>query len=442
MTWLAPPDEKSQKTSMSRGVSTYHLPASWGRRLGAAVTDGILALAIGVSVLTLGNRLDFWSLTPSKLWILGVIFIFFGIRRPSPGTRVWGIKKEGRNRFQQKEALGFLIFVRMGATLILLFALVGLTEAALLSHPLWSRAAPWQPTVNNPTLAVTSPARLRLPFFYTQALWPLNFNSQPIYYAIPYEKGPPEHFVGHIIARWDEPGSPRVRVVFEGPKTPNAPWPMTAIRDCFTKSWFSLINPQGFDCFEKKQDVLARHLREIHALKMRVSNIRWFKLPSQAEGFYLHAEKADSFQERFCFITPHGIHQTIILDRPSHPSSDSAWQVFQTVLNTLELREDLKDGQAWVNEALSKVDVRNSGEDALNQAQALLTSKISVDGKVLDSYFHLGGTAYLLAKKNQAIPREVAGTLIENMVHYSHDLAPEDPRTGQLEKMALEARRK
>ncbi|MGK5087547.1 hypothetical protein WDW86_08310 [Bdellovibrionota bacterium FG-2] len=442
MTWLASPDENPQ--NLIRGVSTYHLPASQGRRLGALIVDGILAIAVGVAALTLGESLGGFTGIPKFSWILTFILIFFGVRRASPGRRIWGLKKTN-GQFQKSESLGFVILFRGGATLLSGLVLLALTQFTLLAHPLWQKAQPWQPHLSREGAANAQ----NLPFFYTQALWPLSFGNQPIYYSIPYEKGPPAHFVGHIVARWDAPGAPRIRVIFEGPKTPNAPWPLEALKDCFAKSWISLLDlkdvSQDLSCLTKKQDVLARHLGEIRALGMKVTEFRWFNLPSQAQGFYLHSEKPkgygyeETYQDRFCFITPHGIHQTVILERPHSADGATAWQTFQAALSTLELREALKTSQAWVNDQLAKINAKNSQVEVLTHAQALLASKISVDGKVLDSYFHLGGTAYLQLQKNESAPRDVMNNLIANMYHYSKDLAPLDPRTLELEKMVLAA---
>ena len=122
-------------------------------------------------------------------------------------------------------------------------------------------------------------------------------------------------------------------------------------------------------------------------------------------------------------------------------------------MHRAEVSPRLDAGRAWIDRELQStrldelVSVRDPGEFASRIAQvlSLLLSKASVEPRGVDAYFHLGGSALLLARRAAAERRPewsaVGKPLVLSAWRYAQDVAPDDPRTHQLGQLWLEARK-
>ena len=202
---------------------------------------------------------------------------------------------------------------------------------SLFRHPVLQ----WVESVTLPaTLPVNQSEKWEiLPFYFSMAAWPLEFEQESVSYRVPYEKGPPDRFLGHIEVFWK---MPKIKVIFEGPKTPSLfqdRWtgeklPREVIHTCLTEvaSLFTL----RFHCLEMREEMLLRHTREIQAelvgnarisgavgaeWKMEWLNIANPVIPAaqQAQGILITAETKSNAIQRWILITERGSHQSIQL---------------------------------------------------------------------------------------------------------------------------------
>ncbi|MBC7690916.1 MAG: hypothetical protein H7222_04050 [Methylotenera sp.] len=293
-----------------------------------------------------------------------------------------------------------------------------------------------------------------MPFYYSNGAWPLQFAGHPVFYVAPYEKGPPTHFLGRIIARWDMPDT---KLTIQGPITP--------ARGSPRKIWESCMK-QAMSCLKLRKEGLSRAVEEMKALKLKHWNVRWFRVDNplipedeRPEGIYISAENETRAQDRMILINEKGTQQAFILDRPSSegegPSAErsrAAQHLFEQAMGSQRVTNELDTGRAWINRMLADVKMSpaiaglSDSEFVTNIAktQALLLSKISVEPKVLDAYYHLGGTALVLARRaNKAKNAEwssAAKILLQSAYHYAQDISPDDPRTRQLESSWVEVK--
>ncbi|MGK5083685.1 hypothetical protein WDW37_10310 [Bdellovibrionota bacterium FG-1] len=334
------------------------------------------------------------------------------------------------------------------------------TGDAVFRQPLWTLA---QELTLNSTLPDTRSGEWEiLPFYYTLGAWPRTYAEKPIFYTLPYEKGPPSRFPGHLIAIWEEPTT---RLTVEGPKTPPASskkeirTPRARIRECLVGS------EKSWTCLKIRETTLQRHLNEIQtrlmgqaggttALQMSWA-LSWFTvhnpaLPTseQVQGIYLSAETRSRGEDRFVVITEQGTHQAIILDYPVNSSAPRARKTLRTAIASLRVSDDLGPGRSWINRQLQAVELRTPDPARIAAAQASLIAKISVEPTSFEAFYHLGGTAVLLdryarqAGSNALDMAAVARPLIENAWRYARDIAPNDSRTTELEGFWLEARKR
>jgi hypothetical protein len=333
-----------------------------------------------------------------------------------------------------------------------LFALAG-SYGLFLTHPGWAIAEDWRLDQSGDSL--NSQDWIVTPFFYALGAWPRSFDGKPVFYGLPYAKGPPDHFVGHVIARWD---SPDIRVVFEGPKTPE-PFtrgfePRENLYRCLTEL------PTSVSCVKQRALALDRHLREMKIVSPRSWDIRWLTVRNpaivnseQVQGVYISAVGQYRAEDRFVMILPNGANQAVTLDYPINATGTEAKNLFLSSLKSLRTSSDLSQGRRWVDERLNTIkldelkDIKNPHElvDRIAEIQTVLISKISVDPKTYESYFHLAGTAGLLERYAIREKRNdwaaVAKPLIQSLYMYSKDLAPGDERTTQIENLWLQAKK-
>src|SRR5262249_3796862 len=92
-----------------------------------------------------------------------------------------------------------------------------------------------------------------MPLFYSLGAWPKEYLGHPVFYELPYEKGPPSHFVGKVVMRWE---MPNIKLTVEGPRTPVPGIQRQEIQDCAQKI-------STLKCFFLRQAELGRHLLEM-----------------------------------------------------------------------------------------------------------------------------------------------------------------------------------
>src|SRR5262249_45590946 len=145
-----------------------------------------------------------------------------------------------------------------------------------------------------------------------------------------------------VVARWQDPS---VTLTIEGPKTPQGligSEKRELLHACF---WYQ----PNFSCLFARKKALERHFSEMQNLHPTRWETGWIQvenpaiLPAQqTQGIHLSATYANvadqhRVQERVILITPGGVHQTLILDRPedASPTGLDAHRLFMQALQTL-----------------------------------------------------------------------------------------------------------
>jgi hypothetical protein len=463
-----------------RGARAYSRRASFGLRLGAGVIDGSLVLALCF----LAHRWLRLPPVPEPYWVAVVIFALGAwwasqrsVLGATLGDLAWKLRSEHKgiseellapSRLSASEILG-----AVSLTLLSTCVCAWSIDQAIFRQPIWAKAETLELDAYLPDMSAGQWGIL--PFYFSLGAWPKAYGGKPVFYSLPYEKGPPTRFAGHIIARWDEPST---RVTFEGPKTPQAPvsaapgerTPREKIRQCL------LGENHSWSCLKIRDATLMRHLNDMQqrlagksggnvALKM-TWKLRWFLVrnpaisPSeQAQGIYLSTEDEGRGEERFVLITENGTHQAVMLDypHPGSPDAVTARKTFEQAIRSLRASDELAPGRAWVDRQLEGVQLTQAPADTpdavakLAEIQSLLIAKVSVQPSVFESYFHLGGTALMLSHLARASTHSgslaglelsaVAKPLIQSAYRYAQDIAPGDPRTTQLQGFWLEAQK-
>ena len=211
-----------------------------------------------------------------------------------------------------------------------------------------------------------------MPFYYSNGAWPLKFSGKPIFFTVPYEKGPPTHFLGHIFARWN---MPEIVLTLAGPRTPEVALSRAALRDCFL---------QAVKCPGTRRDALLKSVEEMKALGLRKWKLQWFSVENphipeddRPAGIWLTAESQTHAEDRVTLVNANGAQQTFILDRTLTPEGDAAKSLFEQALRSQRVATDLEVGRAWINQQLGSVQLE-SPETAKKMADpAAYVSKIA-----------------------------------------------------------------
>ncbi len=462
------------QVSQVRGVSTPNRPAPFAVKIATLAADIGAGLALFCAILSLRDWPPFtrsWVFAALIATWVGTIVLQRVIFSRTLGERIWHLMRPGArdvwNRIHSP-ALGLGAYEGAGALVSVIlslgFFLLGAGSAAyvLASSPFWARGRvemldPFLPPLNPATAAAQGSEQwIVAPYFYALGAWPKTFRGQPVFHTLPYEKGPPQQFVGHIIARWD---APDIKLTFEGPKTPEKARNREAAKLCVLEI--------SRACLRYREEALDRHVDEMKASVRTASNwqLSWFEVQNDAlppgetaQGIFLSVQGRSRSQDRYIFITPGGTHQTIILDYPT-ASSDGllARELVRKSVRTVRISDQLGPGRAWINSVLQKI--RMSDFEALAsgpaplarvaEVQGLLLSKLSVDPGSYDAYFHLGGTSLLLARlgrrtSGSADSGVAAGPTLQTIQsahRYAADLKPTDPRTVRLESLLVDARK-
>ena len=267
---------------------------------------------------------------------------------------------------------------------------------------------------------------------------------------------------------------PDIRVVFEGPKTPvqadQTPYPRSEIEACITRLWSRGLSRIP-SCLALREAVLERHIDALRALKPLGWSMQWIRVENRAlpeaqqvEGIYLSAWNSRTGQDRFILITARGTQQTFTLSYPVNAEGNRAQDEFQKALRSLRVSDDLNPGRAWVDQGLERIHLSDldklaESRDVVSQLaeiQALLVSRISVDPKSYDTYFHLGGTALMLARFASERRKQpgadllserlaewlaVSKPMVQSAYKYAVDVNARDKRTPMLQGYWFEAQK-
>ncbi len=281
-----------------------------------------------------------------------------------------------------------------------------------------------------------------LPAFYSLGLWPREFEAKPVFYQLPYAKGPPLQFIPKIVAKWD---AGNIAVELEGPKTPAKAPPRELLKHCLTHDWFVSQDSPAFNqsCLEIRDQSLSRHIRELRALThARNWQISWFEVKNteypeseQPQGVHLTAVGAHTYAERYIAITARGTHQSFnLISNRLDQSKDKASRLLSQSVRSLRVSDELNTGKTFIDQQLgstnlseieSETDPRKFALQLLS-VQAFLMGRISVDPSSIESFYHLAGTVSLMVNRAKVLQNSewtsTAKPLLRNITAYIKDL--------------------
>lgn len=460
-----------------RGHQAYARKASLQLRWVALLTD----LSWIISLFSLTILLTGSGSHPQLHWIpllLGLtLFYGMGFRfmmGRTLGERIWQLCREpdpsGRRLFSwnsgplfQYQNLGRgLLFTASLMTAFSFYLAAQTSDQAIFSNPFWIKAGSFDIELNlsNPHSSENQADWTAVPFFYSLSLWPNSYEETPVFYRLPYEKGPPERFIGHIVAQWNFSDNQPITLTFEGPKTPAQGYTRSQIQSC-------LKSPYSPECFNLRDAVISRHIHEISSTFFSRKNelIEKWKLDlftvknsallseEQTQGFLITAMSHSFRQDRYILITQKGIHQTITLDSSRSEKDDQARANLMKTLQKMRLSDDLSSGIAWIDRELENMDFSmlrgtKSPDATLKkyaEIQSLLLSKISVSPQLYDTYFHLARISLDLLSFLEQIQFQHQNLfsstreIIESAYRYANDINPNDPRTSKMKDFVVQS---
>jgi hypothetical protein len=345
---------------------------------------------------------------------ISVLFIASRVLlKATPGEFIWKLRIP-----KQRERLTFSIIFKAGLiTIISLFSAGFCLNALISTNPALAR---FNVKTMFPFIPETTETWRVVPFYFATGAWPTGFDGKPVLYEVPYEKGPPNIFIGHIKARWSMPDT---IVTIEGPRTPPslAKTPeqaFTLIRNC--------ILSQALSCLSTRKELLDRHIREMNQelnapfpLLSKIKwTLNWFEVNNPAlpekersRGIRLTARLNDKTSERYLLVNPRGAIQTFALIAGKQNAA-TAQELLTQIVGSLRLAEEINTGRAWINKSISETSLGTlrsiTDPDKLvreiSNLELLLIAKLSVDPASLDSYFHLGGIASILERHTRKQP--------------------------------------
>lgn len=450
-----------QTMSQIRGTSIHSdLTAHSGKNTALHGAAWTLDLCLGLSATLAGHavrsELPAWGVLPllaTGLLSLGIALLGRVLLGQTVGEWVFDLLPARRFGLRLlARATPLTRQVTAGAALAGLVFANGLwVTERVLEHPILRTAR--EITVD-PFLPAQSAQWTIAPFYFALVATPHSYQGSPVFYGLGYQKGPPAVFVDHFTARWDYPD---IQWVVEGPKTPRATASDNAagtersqLRECLL-TWGGL-NSQ---CQDLRQDVLARHVREMRAqTHARFGGdrwaLRWFQISNPAlhpddvpQGFYLQARGPVFQEERYVFVSARGRHQAFALRAPAGAVGAPARELFHQIAASTRMNDDLAMGKLWSDQQLRQV--RTSQIQKMEQWSAvfaLLLGRVSVDPRDRQAYYHLGGMAHAALKMAvRGYPAWVKGLaeMLQACERYLADLAPESVEHRSLRLLAVDA---
>lgn len=455
-------------TPQVKGHSSYDLPAPLGRRLLALATDlptYLLAPVLGVLVLGAPPIPDAPVFAAWAAWAVGIHWLQRLLRGQTLGEQLWGLKSVARapgeaTRLAAQSASQASFRLRAASGLALSLVIAGqMVSKTLEFHPMLREAQVVQIPAFSP--AASDPHWSVLPFYLAVGAFPKSWNESPVWYQLPYAKGPPERFPARVVLRLAQSDA---RITLEGPRTPEAlrgrrDW----VRACLTDPRLSVR--LAAQCLGLRRELLLRHSREMRPGGHRPQSwgLYWFEVDnpqlaeeSRAMGVYLKAQEAEQGEaeiHRFILLASDGQAQTITLEmrsgemKSSSPALAPEMQMMFQVLGSLSLHPTLAGSRSWADRRLSETKLaeimRRSEIGPLGELAALLVAKTTVSPRSPEAFYHLAGVSLLLLKKSAKTPAaELVSAVAKPQVlaasRYFADVAPDDPRNRALEQMVLE----
>ncbi|MBN19682.1 MAG: hypothetical protein CL678_00240 [Bdellovibrionaceae bacterium] len=307
-----------------------------------------------------------------------------------------------------------------------------------------------------------------VPFFYTSGAWPLRFKEKTFIYSMPYQQGPPQRFIPRIKALWQ---APNIRLLIEGPKTPLGLKENELLKPCLLGG--SLAKKIAFaECLKIREKTLIPPLEQMKAVGLRNWKISWFEVQNEKipetirpRGIYMQANHTKRGQDRYIFVNSVGVHQSVSLDYPLTPDGEQAREIFKKSMRSMRVSDQLTTGRALVNRRLAAIklkgtrSIKNSihGMEKMIEIITLLISKVSVEPKSFDAFYHLGGTASILARQADSarVSRShifsadqllllnewtaISKPMIQIALKYATDVSPGNPKLKNLENLWIEA---
>jgi hypothetical protein len=369
-----------------------------------------------------------FGLSPG-LFLLRIQFVHIQTKAPIKRLFDWIFESE----LHSLDALPVAPFVTQFLIPLLLTANIGFQsfrigsqDPAIMAYPTWS-----------PPLFAPDPGDMNwnpLAFYYASGAWPNRYQGHPVLYSLPYEKGPPERFVGKIQIFWELPGA---KITLLGPLTLGEPRDVQTLKSCFQKKW---------NCIGLRRSMLSRQLK-VFFDKAVLKNAAWFEVNNPAltddqktQGIYYSgpAQNGQGWVEAYYLLNAKMALQGILLERSNDAMGVQASETLKKVVGSQRMETDLLAPKTWVNSQIAKIKLTNkSSTEELLQAQAFLLSKVSVDPKVFESFYHLGGISMNLFEKAKATHvGELTSTSKQTILstfQFGEDIDPKNPKLKELE---------
>lgn len=275
---------------------------------------------------------------------------------------------------------------------------------------------------------------IALPFFYATGAIPIGDTE----FGLPYERGPPNRFIGKITLYWRGLDS---RLTLTGPLTLGEPSTQAELKDCLSR-WM------GCPRVRRKlwQTSVGSFFEGREILKSEWFTVENEFLPTQerAQGIYLRSSSdRGRIREAYFLVGPKMAVQGFILDRPDRTEGENASQRLAKIIGSIRLSEDLAAPRAFINPKLAalKIGPQSSLTDLIS-AEGHLLAKTSIEPKEAESFYHLAGlaiTLYRRAKKEGHIELTASSKIIvKSALQFVKDINPESKRLPEMENFSLE----
>ncbi len=286
---------------------------------------------------------------------------------------------------------------------------------------------------------------LTLPFYYATGAFPFvgTRNSDPraslnVEFSLPYEKGPPQRFLGRISVYWRDLDS---RLSITGPLTLPAPGTPAELREC-VQGWLRCRSAR------KKlwETTLAKHFSG-----RTLTENAWFTVENaflteseRPQGLYLRSRpERGMIREAYFLVGPRMAVQGLILDRPDRAEGETASARLLSSLGSFRVSSDLAAPRAFLNPKLAKLRIGpKSSVGELIQAEGLLLAKVSIEPKDAESFYHLAGlavTLYRSAKREGRIELAASSkTIVASSLRYAQDVDAKSRRIPEMQRFVTE----
>lgn len=320
---------------------------------------------------------------------------------------------------------------------------------------LWMRDPTLRP-LRSETVALFAPAPENasdwqiIPFFYATGAFPTRLHAKSpdaareskgelsVEFSLPYEKGPPTRFLGKITAYWRELDS---RLTLTGPLSVASPSTPEELRRCFS-GWFR--------CASDRRKIWTNSVAPQIAGRSLVENY-WFvtdnpflSADERPQGIYLRTSvDRGRIREAYFLVGPKMAIQSFILDRPDRAEGELAGETLRKIIGSLRLSSDLQAPRAFVNPKLAALRIGPKSTLAdLVAAEGYLLSKVSIEPKEAESFYHLGGLALTLfhaARREGRIELAASSkTIVKSALRFARDVDPNSKRIPEMERFEAE----